>query len=225
MRYALASIALIGSMVGGFLVPTVANPGGVAYHIYYLGDSITFGRSATTYAHSYRALVAAYLAQNPRVHVTIENQPDDLTRYSATWHSGWKLVDALTAEAATPPQAATNLIVVEIGTNDSGSSTPIAAFTSGYAQLITSLVAAAPGAEVVCLTSWDTPVHAAAYDAVIQADCPAGRTVDLSALYAQAALHGPVGTKESWLGTYTTDSFHPNDKGHSAIAAEIEAWL
>src|SRR5689334_5356195 len=102
------------------------------YPVYFLGDSLTAGRAATSPANTYRQLLLAHLRENPHLSVS----------EGGMWQGGWRMADALAAVVESPPQATTALIVVEIGTNDATGNQGIArvtepdAFVTNYIQVI-----------------------------------------------------------------------------------------
>ena len=115
-------------------------------------------------------------------------------------------------------------IIVELGTNDYGSSVPLSSFQAGYDTILWALRRASPHANLYCLGTWSNPAEvnrtgatAGRYDTVIQSSCQIarGHYVDLSPFYEQTGDHGPSGAA-TYLGT--SDWFHPNDAGHEAIA-------
>lgn len=192
------------------------------YPVYFLGDSLTAGRAATNIENTFRLLLLAHLRQNPLYTVS----------ESGSWHSGWRVADVLAAAVAAPPQASTALIVVEVGTNDAdGNPRPNHAtaptdFDVDYTQLIAYLRAEAPNAKILCLSTWWSADLSAAYNHIIQVDCPPGGYVDITTLYGNESYHGPAGLDESWYSPGgTTDTFHPNDRGMQAIADKIEVSL
>src|SRR5215467_10029156 len=116
------------------------------YVVYFAGDSITDGLTATAW-NAYRFRLEAYLRQNPGREVF----------ETGVWHGGWHASDALKAVVAAPPQADTRLMVVEIGTNDARGHENLATFTSDYSQMISQLRAKAPHARLLCLSAWSSP--------------------------------------------------------------------
>lgn len=180
--------------------------------VYFAGDSITDGLTATSW-NAYRFRLEAYLRQNPGWEVSA----------TGVWHGGWHASDALKALAVAPPRADTRLIVVEIGTNDTRSKANLATFTTDYSQMISQLLAKAPHARLLCLSAWWSPAEAQPYNAVIKEACSTNRYVDITTLFTNPSYKGPVGypTFRGWA----TDSFHPNSAGHAAIARAIEAQM
>lgn len=208
------------------------NPINPNFGLWFGGDSITFGRSATDEAHAYRPLVAAFEALRlaPRKHVYTEYKPDSTTQSGLTWQSSWRTANLLTNAALYPPTPDTGIVIVAIGTGDSGftgsTPTPLATFASQYAQLIALLVAHAPMAEYICVGPWMASANTQPYEDVIAADCPGGRFVDVSDLYDNSAVYkGPAGIPSPWLGNYVTDSVHPNNAAMGVWAQRIEAYL
>ena len=176
---------------------------------YFVGDSITYGFTATTLTHTYRAQLETYLRQGQAARVV----------ESGVWSPGWRAADALKAVIAHPPAADTRLLVVEIGTNNAAHTHDPAAFDAQYRQIIGRLQAAAPGARLVCLSAWWQPGASQPYNAAIQRACASGMYVNITTLYANPAYRGPAGRKTFlWQ---RTDDFHPNDAGHAAIALAV----
>lgn len=201
-----------------------------SYGIYFVGDSLTKGRSATTEAQTFRKLVAGYKQSKLGTSFVVYDQFPNLT-----YTSGWKIANAQAAVKAHPPTVATKLMVIEIGTNDltgnQGTSpiTPSATFIPAYGSLISTLHKEAPQARLVCLSVWSDPtVGSKKYDTAIQSDCLAagGKYVSLIAMYQTPSYHGPAGLPEDWyMPGWKTDTYHPNNAGQAAIARGVEAVL
>jgi acyl-CoA thioesterase I len=118
-------------------------------------------------------------------------------------------------------------VVVQIATNDFVREVPVDHYSAAYAELLDRLRIDSPNAELICMGAWFDPyernplgVSVADYDAATRTQCEAagGRYVDLSATYLDAANHGPEG-RPTYLGP--GDMFHPNDRGHAALASLI----
>jgi len=186
----------------------------------FIGDSLTGGYYATDQTHDYVAHVTADLG---------------LPALYLSKHYGIR-ADEVQAEIqhglAIPPARIT---VVELGTNDFsgyslvGAHTPegLAAFTTAYRALLGEIRHVAPSTRLVCIGIWHVPgdtndLHetAGSYDQHIASACQAahGTYVSLEAIAANGAYRGPVG-QHTWLGL--NDGWHPNDAGHTAIAAAI----
>lgn len=179
--------------------------------LFALGDSLTAGAGATTQQRDYLSLVASASG------VTLL---PPLARYGVTVPR-----TVVTLEATPPPSADSYLI--ELGTNDIGENATV--FDQDYAAILHLLRDTNPAARFVCLGPWQ-PWDAAnnQMGAALTAMCQGvgGVYVDLQKLYEfdRPALpyHGPVG-RQTWLGP--GDWFFPNDAGHAAIAARVEAAL
>jgi lysophospholipase L1-like esterase len=179
-------------------------------HLAFIGDSITVGVAAS----------AQRLTYQQRVLVAV-----GATQSSTLAHSGWTTFDALTALTSRPETVAdADVIIVELGTNDDS---PRQSGTEGDWQatysILLSLVRrdAPPDARLICLTPWRGSAEKGAhgvpsthYAAWVAAACFAngGISVRLAPLYDDPANRTPP-------------DFHPNDRGHGAIAAAILAVL
>ena len=125
------------------------------------------------------------------------------------------------AQAAALPPTGADTIVVEVGTNDLVQQVPLATLDGTYHQLVgAALALSAPHPTVLCVGVWDEPRLAAPYDAVMRRVCTAvgGRWVPVSDLFVRPDLHGRAGAP-TYLGP--ADAFHPNDRGHAAIAHRL----
>ena len=154
------------------------------------------------------------------------------TRYRALIISALQARGSVTAVEATTPAASTlsttvtvpgglDLVVLELGTDDL-SRTTVAAFTSSYGALVSSVRKSSPHAALVCAGTWSA--LGAVFDAVIQRDCVAarGHFVSLASLFANPADRGPAGV----AGYYgISDDVAPNDAGHRAIAGALLAAI
>jgi lysophospholipase L1-like esterase len=222
----LLRISLLALMAAALLMTTsytaAAPPQPKPYLVYFLGDSLTAGRAATSVENTFRRLLLAHLRQNPRYAVS----------ETGLWRGGWRVADALAAAVDAPPRANTALIVIELGTNDASGNfganrvTDPTDFATDYAQLVAYLQAEAPDAKIACLSTWWSADLSAAYNRTIQHFCPPGGHVDITTLYGNESYHGPAGLDESWYRPgWTTDTYHPNDAGMRAIARKIETSL
>jgi lysophospholipase L1-like esterase len=220
-------LLLLGLSVGGSgVLAGPMRPDRPYVRVLFVGDSISAGWFATTPARAYPArlldLLRAADARDGRTSQVLAVP-------------GTRAVDGLAEVRALPAVPRADLIVVEFGTNDYGHlPNPLADFRRAYSALLALLSDTSPTATVTCVSVWaprETPnplgIPGARYDTVIAEACAAlphhqGRYVDISAIYADPAAHGPNG-RRVWLGT--GDVFHPNDAGHAAIAAAIYAAL
>jgi lysophospholipase L1-like esterase len=123
-----------------------------------------------------------------------------------------------TVSRVTDVPADLDLAVVELGTNDIAVPTPIKDFEDQYAALLGKIHSTSPKAAIVCVSTWSASGRA--YDDVISKACGAvtGRYVSVAALNSNAANHGPAGVETE---SGASDTFHPNDAGHQAIAKSI----
>lgn len=228
---ALALVLLAGVPLVHVLFPAAnAAVAPVPYGIYFVGDSLTKGRSATTESQTFRKLVAGYKQTKLGAGYAVSDQFPNLT-----YTSGWKIANAQAAVKAYPPTSSTKLMVIEIGTNDltgnQGTSpiTPSIKFIPAYGSMIATLHKEAPQAKLVCISVWSDPtVGSKKYDTAIQSDCIAagGKYVSIIGTYQTAKNHGPAGLPEDWyMPGWKTDTYHPNNAGQAAIATGIEAVL
>jgi lysophospholipase L1-like esterase len=223
----LSLVLLLALTLGGSGVLAGQSPPARLYaDVLVVGDSISAGWFATTSARAYPAQLLRLLRE-------ADARAGRASQVLAV--PGTRAVDGLEALRALPTVPRADLIVVEFGTNDYGHlPNPIGDFQRTYQALLALLSGASPQATVVCVSVWapraapnPLGVSGARYDEVISQTCAAlprhpGRYVDISAIYADPAAHGPNG-RPVWLGT--GDEFHPNDAGHLAIAQAIYAVL
>jgi lysophospholipase L1-like esterase len=130
-------------------------------------------------------------------------------------NSGYK------TEQVTPivPKTPYDVVILELGTNDAmkGDTTD---FGQKYTALVRAVRAASPDAVLICAGSWQTNYRASGVDPTIAKTCTdaEGRYVPLNPLFNVTANRGPDKAK----GVYGVgDNFHPNSKGHKAIAARL----
>jgi acyl-CoA thioesterase-1 len=212
-------VVLVVGLAGASLALLARDRGNVSaapetpYVVYFVGDSITEGFTATSWKDTYRFRVGAYLRQHRGLNVV----------ETGVWYAGWRASNAIDAVTIAPPEADTHLIVVEIGTNDVHNPNNTAMFHTEYVNLLALLRAAAPHASLVCLSVWRSEAVAQPFNAIIRPACSGGRYVDITALYANPANREPGG-KPTFLGQ-STDTFHPNNTGHAAIAGAVEAAI
>ena len=183
--------------------PTHKPPG---KSVVFIGDSLTVGLYATTIDTTYASLLAI------RWKATL------LDRVGV---AGVQAEGLLTSVETMEP-AATDA-VVEVGTNDFVKLAP-ADFDRSYRALIDAVRRREPHARIVCLGLWrsadersPTSQGPEVYDALIQAACP-GPFVPLLGLFMDPTNRGPA-NRQTFRGL--SDTFHPNDRGHDAIATAI----
>ena len=173
-------------------------PAEAAQRLVVVGDSLAAGRFADAQAQAFPQQVAAAT----RSSLELVGVPGATT--------------ADLAAQAVPGQG--DVVVVEAGTNDVLSQTPLRRFADDYRALLAKVTAASPGAKLVCLTTWiskDDPPPAkiapSSYDAAIRRACGAGVVADIAPIFdAQPATRGPAG-RPTFLGP--GDEFHPNSTG------------
>lgn len=188
------------ALVATLLLPTAAAPSERTLHwpvgrplrALFVGDSIAYGRLATTPNQGFVALVTAGLRQHGEVTTTI------------------RAVSAVTVgyfkNNVFP--AGQDLVIVELGTNIRAQ--PVTGFTADYKTLMATVLRRSPKAQIVCLSPWRpdrTITEIAPYSNAVRAQCR-GLYVNINGLAHHPALVG-------------ADGFHPNDVGHAAIAKAV----
>lgn len=182
--------------------------------VLFVGASVTRGLGASTPEHAYPEVVASRLEADGRtVHPLVMAQSGILVAVADSW------------DLAVPA----DLVVVQLATNDFGHSEPLTAFSATYNDIVRRVREASPHAQLLCMGGWNDPgsvnrlgLTAADYDAAAWAACTAenGRYLDLSEIYRDARNHGPIGRPTAHG---PGDEFHPNDRGHLALAALVLA--
>jgi len=185
--------------------PTHKPPG---KSVVFIGDSLTVGLYASTIDTTFASLLAV------RWKATL------LDRVGVAGVQA----DGLRAAVQTMEPDATDT-VVEVGTNDFVKLSP-EEFSVSYRALITAVKHREPHAQIVCLGLWRSATERSptgqgpdVYDALIQAACP-GPFIPLLGLFMIPSNRGPA-NQETFRGL--SDAFHPNDRGHDAIASAIAA--
>jgi lysophospholipase L1-like esterase len=203
---AAASVMLLGCAAPWSAPQPARHAATPTRQVIFVGDSLTGGFFASRLDRSYPDLL--------------------VTRWKAGILARIGLMGAgapgvLSAVSALPAHATD--VIVEIGTNDFAA-VKLPDFQSAYAALIAALVKREPNGHFICLGLWqgligtETDDPAAPYDQVVQAACP-GRFVSLLPAFIDLRNHGPV-QQATFHGP--ADWFHPNDRGHAAIASAIE---
>jgi lysophospholipase L1-like esterase len=114
-----------------------------------------------------------------------------------------------------------DLAVVQLGSTEAGDRMDTAAFSNAYSSALHSLKEKSQNIGIVCLSVWQsTGANAGAYDRIIQEQCQSvgGQFISVSLVFSNVENRGPEGLP-TWAGT--SDTFHPNDAGHLAIAELI----
>lgn len=182
---------------------------GKSLHLLFVGDSVTAGYFASTQRLAYPHLVAQALENQGRwVNISTEARP------------GATVVDA----QQWPVGVSSDIVVVELGTNDHGTSVPLDEFKNVYEHLLRRVRAGSARGQLVCLGGWGNAgqlnqrgLRIQDYDLVEQRACEGegGRFASIGAAYDDAANHGPD-NRPTFLGS--ADWFHPNDRGHQELA-------
>jgi lysophospholipase L1-like esterase len=170
------------------------------------GDSIVDGYYATTPERGFTALLEASLAQ-----------VRDLTSVVVAVSGARGFRVAAQVETATVGEDPFDVVVLEVGANDVGKSS-LREWRDGYTRLLDAVAATSPDARVVCLGPWIAKGPTQPYLAVVRRLCVGQVVLGLGDLYGRPGLRGPAGTA-TWLGA--SDLFHPNDRGHGAIADRV----
>lgn len=178
------------------------------YQVMFVGASVTEGYYATADDQAYPADTVAQLDRRGA---------DVLPLVVA--RAGTGTADVLRWRLAGAPDA----IVLQVATNDFGKLS-LQQYRANYAAILAGLRALAPRARLLCLGGWRASnevnragVTGAQFDAMTASECATarGRFVSLEGLFRNPANHGPQG-RATFLGP--GDWFHPNDRGHQAIA-------
>jgi lysophospholipase L1-like esterase len=176
----------------------------------FIGDSLTRGLFASTEAASFRALVSEAVPSTASVLISSNGRSDGV-------------------DIAGVAAAAGDIYVIGLGTNDaSGAPTGVIASPEAVAGNLRAMVRAArtvnPACRVVFLTVWQFPRRRAAYDAEIAAVSAAvgQHVVDLGPVKDDPSCAGPAGVATAWG---PSDSWHPNDVGHAAIALRLRTLI
>jgi acyl-CoA thioesterase-1 len=207
-----ASVPVAGSRTG--TQGLEAQVRGAPIRLQFVGASVTEGWFASSGGAAYTALVAGRLATSGRgVRSRVLARPGITAREADDWDL----------------RISTDVVIVQLATNDFVQGVPVPVFAAYYGDVLGRLRTASPRADLICLGGWDDPgdrnrlgVAAVDYDVATRTACGAegGRYVDLSAIYLDARNHGPEG-RPTFHGA--GDVFHPNDRGHEAVATAVLA--
>jgi lysophospholipase L1-like esterase len=181
-----------------------------APRLVFIGDSLTVGMFALAETTCFRSLVTQ---QSGR-------PSSNLAAY------GGQSKDVYLPAVA---EAQGDVFVVELGTNDaSGYPTGVPVDPSAFEANLRAIAAAARTGNEDCrlmfLTVWQLAPRRTAYDrrvAAVAADY-GGHLVRISAIRDDPAYSGPAGVPTAFG---VSDGAHPNDAGHAALAAAVEAAL
>lgn len=184
---------------------TVKRTDGEPLRVLFAGDSLTGGLHASVQAKGFKWLMLSSIKKTGPVE-----------EFSSALSGGTTL--EVSGGYEVPMDL--DLAVVELGTNDKAKATPIPEFQKAYVDLLNRVRAGSPKAVLVCAGVWEDVnggPDSLPYNNVISKECTSrgGRFVTLTPIYKNRASIGPVGVP-AYGGT--SDSFHPNDTGHKAIA-------
>lgn len=186
-------------------------PAGAPLTMLVLGDSLTLGATSSAPELAWVPLLTAEIQQTNPVTVTTVAQ--------SMAARGVEVSDALT----NLPSGTFDIVAVEVGTNDAIHS-DLVTFTADYTTLLSRIREASPQAALACLSAWGNKDDNREFNAAIETACKAasGSFVNISNLHADESNRWA----ESVLPDGTaTDNFHPNDKGHAAIAQRALAGV
>lgn len=205
---AVAAVAVMGIVL--FVLESlgvIGNDG--EFRIMFVGASVTEGYYASEDAAAYPAATVSDLQDKGAV---VDPLVVGRAGSGTAEVLGWRL-------EGTP-----DAMVLQVATNDFGRGLTLQQYRKNYGAILTGLRLLGPRAKLLCLGGWRSPtevngagVTGAQFDAVTLTVCneSGGRFVSLARLFQDPANHGPKGR-----GTFKgpADYFHPNDRGHKAIA-------
>lgn len=176
-----------------------------------LADSLGDGFAATKISRSYAVRVQSALAKR---------HPTTLVRATKMGLGRHR------ARSVRAFPSGADLTIIELGTNDYAQ-TELSHFQRDYRHLVGMVYRASPHTRLLCLSVWQSPLllkgpagsPPGSYNEVIRHECRHGRFVFISDLFPIDRLRGPAGLKT--FSRKLSDTFHPNDEGHAAIAATI----
>lgn len=209
----LAILVLLGATTAAAYLVDVAEPpadtvdaevrvaAGAPLRVAFVGDSLDYGLYATQPDRGFHQL----MVQAWRAHGPVEDTPLDSL--------GGTVQNALGNTDIPKDQ---DLVVVELGTNDVARASH-RTFRQDYETLLGRIRDASPDAALVCIGPWRPGDSASRFDTIIKDLCEAQKGVfrSISDISENASMKGPAD-----LPTFggASDDFHPNDRGHRAIA-------
>jgi lysophospholipase L1-like esterase len=180
--------------------------------VLFVGASVTQGWFASTRQTAYPSIVVRHFtSEGRRVQVRVLARPGATAEEAESWDLDGRA----------------DIVVLQMATNDFFHDVPPEVFSAAYANMVQRLRVASPDAELICMGGWDNPaqvnrlgIPASEYDVRAHSVCDSvgGRYADLSAAFLDARNHGPAG-RTTYLGP--GDNFHPNDRGHEALASLV----
>jgi lysophospholipase L1-like esterase len=184
----------------------VTRPQGRPLSVLFAGDSLTVGRDASSVETSFRGLVTKKLTAGGLV------EPVRIGDSGKTVAEVKPEMDVV--------QGASDIVVVELGTNDVYETSP-SVFADNYPAFLAQARKSSPKAALICVGVWQSSPTGAAMDAVIDSACQqaGGRFVSLSLIHANPPMRSSPGVPHFAGGK--TDGAHPNDLGHSEIATAV----
>ena len=179
-------------------------------NVLFLGDSVTYGLYASAPEKGFQSVFTKTLEEGGPVVSTVVAEAGRTTAEIA-------------AQIPEIP-AGMDLVVVELGTNDSFKNT-LEQFESDYSGLLTRVRAASPDAGLICLGTLNRANLSPQINAFLSDECPSfgGVYIPMSDVGSTAKLLTPIGD-DSWVGP-AKDGAHPNDDGHAVIARRLAAAI
>lgn len=173
--------------------------------VLFAGDSLTVGFYASAEAKGFRQLVTAKLESRGEVQVELGSK------------AGGTL-STVGNQVSIP--SGLDLAIVELGTNDVSTKTPLTEFAKQYGGLLRKIKAESPKVAILCVSAWQGATAGDPYNVAIREECTAkgGKYVDVNLVFAGPGNRGPAGL-QTWVGV--SDDFHPNDQGHRRLADAI----
>lgn len=178
----------------------VRRPKNRPMNVLFAGDSLTYGLYASRETAGFRSVMQAALMKRGPISVSRGEKKG----------GGVSTVGALVAVSAN-----LDLAIVELGTNDITRTSRVD-FTVRYNTLLDKIVSSGTPS-LVCAGAWGNQDVVRNFDMIISDACTShsGVFVPLFPLFDDAKNRGPSGIR-TWGGL--SDNFHPNDRGHEAIA-------
>lgn len=185
---------------------TVQRPADRPLSVLFAGSSLTLGRDASSEDTSFRGVIASKL---------LAGGPVETTRIGDIGTTAAQVLPEIEAKNVT-----SDVVIVELGTNDISKNTPIQ-FANDYPAFLDAVRKKSPNAALICLGAWQSSPAGVSISIVIESECMAkgGRYVSLATFHANPAMRSSPGVPHFAGGK--TDGAHPNDLGHSEIATAV----
>jgi acyl-CoA thioesterase-1 len=200
---------LLGLLVGRLLLTAIEATTPDSPRVLFIGDSLSRGAYATNHAATYVGRVVAALGTAERALVqSVRDLPGAEAAWARAGGQGW------------------DLVVLEIGIND----TIDGALIDDWRQRYAALVATMAPARAICVTPFDIGVERLAADLAARAaairSTPGCTVADVhAATLGRAELRASEGDLTMHDTGVAADDLHPNDAGHALVAEIILAAL